>query len=106
MQASKLTRMAGWLGSCSQRSSRPGKRLSVTPVRSAQFQNELVGSCEVARGGWSATSSSSTILRAFSARSVPVWTFMPTAGMRLQDGARTRSPSISTMQTRQLPSGR
>ncbi len=76
------------------------------PVRSAQFQNDEVGSCEVARAGWSATSSSITIARARVARSDWLRTFMPTAGMRLQEGASTRSPSISTMQTRQLPSGR
>ncbi len=35
-----------------------------------------------------------------------VFTFMPTAGVRLQEAASTRSPSISTMQARQLPSGR
>ncbi len=105
MQASRFTRIAGWLGSCAQRCA-AGKRLSVTPVRSAQLQNDDVGSCDVSRAGWSATSSSITIARAFIARSDWVWTFMPTAGMRLQDGASTRSPSISTMQTRQLPSGR
>ena len=36
----------------------------------------------------------------------PIFTFMPTVGVRLQDAASTRSPSISTMQARQLPSGR
>ena len=97
--------MAGWLGSWAQRSV-VGKRLSVTPVRSAQFQKALVGSWLVARAGWSATSSSMTMLRAFVARSVLVWTFIPTAGRRLQEGARVRSPSMSTMQTRQLPSAR
>jgi hypothetical protein len=30
-------------------------------------------------------------------------TFMPAVGARQQDGASTRSPSISTMQERQLP---
>ena len=30
---------------------------------------------------------------------------MPTVGVRLQEAASTRSPSISTMQARQLPSG-
>ena len=44
--------------------------------------------------------------RAVLARSVWVFTFMPAAGMRMQLAASTRSPSISTMQTRQLPSGR
>ena len=97
--------MAGWLGSCVQRST-AGKRLSVTPVLSAQAQNGEVGSCDVSRAGWSDTSSSITMACAFFARSVWLRTFMPTAGMRLHDGASTRSPSISTMHTRQLPSGR
>ena len=44
--------------------------------------------------------------RAFLARSVWVFTFMPAAGMRMQLAASTRSPSTSTIQTRQLPSGR
>ena len=32
-------------------------------------------------------------------------TTIPSVGKRQQDGARTRSPLISTMQVRQLPSG-
>ena len=56
--------------------------------------------------GWSVSSSSATILRAVLARSVWVLTFMPGVGVRRQLAASTRSPSISTMQTRQLPSGR
>ena len=43
--------------------------------------------------------------RAVLARSVWVFTFMPGVGVRRQLAASTRSPSISTMQTRQLPSG-
>ena len=78
----------------------------MTPIVSAQPQKAEVGSCDVARAGWSATSSSITIARAFTARSDWLRTFMPTAGMRMQDAASTRSPSISTMQARQLPSGR
>jgi hypothetical protein len=31
---------------------------------------------------------------------------MPAVGVRMQLAASTRSPSISTMQARQLPSGR
>jgi len=73
---------------------------------SAQFQNFDSGSCEVARSGWSATSSSNTILREASARAVLTPTFMPGVGLRRQEAASTRSPSISTMQARQLPSGR
>jgi hypothetical protein len=45
-------------------------------------------------------------LRADFARSLAVLTFMPAAGVRMHDAASTRSPSISTMQARQLPSGR
>jgi hypothetical protein len=33
-------------------------------------------------------------------------TFMPSVGLRRQEAASTRSPSISTMQARQLPSAR
>ena len=44
--------------------------------------------------------------RAVVARSVWVFTFMPGVGVRMQLAASTRSPSTSTMQTRQLPSGR
>jgi len=40
------------------------------------------------------------------ARSVSVLIFIPGVGVRMQLAANTRSPSISTMQTRQLPSGR
>ena len=105
MQASRLTRIAGWLVSACQRSA-AGKRLSVTPTFSAQFQNLESGSCEVWRAGWSATRSSITIFCAAVARALAVFTFMPTLGVRLQDAASTRSPSISTMQARQLPSGR
>jgi hypothetical protein len=106
MQASRLTRIAGWLGSLAQRASTAGKRLPVTPTASACPQKCEVGSCEFSRSGWSATRSSMTSERAFRARSVAVRTFMPMAGVRLQEAASTRSPSISTMQARQLPSGR
>ena len=105
MQASRLTRIAGWLASACQRSA-AGKRLAVTPVFSAQCQNFESGSCEDSRAGWSATSSSITIFCAATARSLAVFTFMPTLGVRLHEAASTRSPSISTMQARQLPSGR
>jgi len=43
--------------------------------------------------------------RAFLARSVCVCTFMPGVGCQQPRPPKTRSPSISTMQTRQLPSG-
>jgi hypothetical protein len=45
-------------------------------------------------------------LRAVLARSEAIFTFMPAVGVRMQLAASTRSPSISTMQARQLPSGR
>ena len=105
MQASRFTAMAVWLVSGAQ-VSRAGKRLSVTPMSEAQFQNLLSGSCDVARSGWSATSSSKTMPRAFSARSLALFTTMPSRGSRMQEAASTRSPSISTMQARQLPSAR
>ena len=105
MQASSWTAMAG----CDQsgaRCSRSGKRLAPTPIRSAQSQSRLVSSCASARSGWSASSSSMTMRRACTARSDAVVTFMPAVGLRMQDAARTRSPSTSTMQARQLPSAR
>ena len=100
--------MAGWLrsGGGTTMFSRLGKRLVSTPWRFTVFQNSDIGSCATATGGWSVTSSSATILRAVLARSVCVLTFMPGAGFRMQLAASTRSPSISTMQMRQLPSGR
>ena len=46
------------------------------------------------------------LLGAVFARSVCVLTLMPAVGVRMQLAASTRSPSISTMQARQLPSAR
>jgi hypothetical protein len=40
------------------------------------------------------------------ARSLALRTTMPSAGLRWQEAASTRSPSISTMQARQFPSAR
>jgi hypothetical protein len=40
------------------------------------------------------------------ARAETLDTSIPGAGVRQHDGASTRSPLISTMQARQLPSGR
>ena len=57
-------------------------------------------------GGWSASSSSTTMRRAALGAVGRVFTFMPGVGVRMQLAASTRSPSTSTMQTRQLPSGR
>jgi hypothetical protein len=45
-------------------------------------------------------------LRDALARSLALLTFIPAVGLRMQEAASTRSPSISTMQARQLPSGR
>ena len=73
---------------------------------SAQCQNGETRSGASSCGGWSASSSSITIRRALTARSVAVFTTMSGAGFRIQEAARTRSPSISTMQARQLPSAR
>ena len=83
MQASRLTRMAGWLASGAPALGRQGSGWLLTCTKSAWLQKCEVGSCEVARSGWSATSSSSTIARALVARSVAVLTFMPTAGAAL-----------------------
>ena len=69
-------------------------------------QRWLDRSCASSRAGWSASRSSITIARAFTARSLAVRTTMPGAGVRMQEAASTRSPSISTMQARQLPSAR
>ncbi len=100
--------MATWLASRSgmRSGSSAGKRLVVTPWASAMSQRCDERSWAVSRAGWSATSSSITILRALVARSERVCTTMPGVGVRMQEAARTRSPSISTMQARQLPSAR
>ena len=105
MQASRLTAIAGWLTSADG-AARAGKRPAVSPASSTQCHRSESGAWARARAGWSASSSSRTMRRAFTARSEPVITFIPGAGLRRHDGARTRSASISTMQTRQLPSER
>ena len=97
--------MAGWLRSASGVARWP-KRLADTFMRSAQAQNFDCGSCDVSRLGWSEINSSNTICRAVLARSETAFTFMPGDGLRMQLAASTRSPSISTMQARQLPSAR
>ncbi len=108
MQASRLTRIATWLASSSGTSAcgRGGKRLAETPCSAAISRKWLERSCAASGGGWSARSSSTTMARAFSARSLFVVTTIPASGLRMQEAARTRSPSISTMQARQLPSAR
>jgi hypothetical protein len=57
------------------------------------------------RSGWSAISSSMTASRETRARAeLALLTTRPGAASRRQLAASTRSPSISTMQARQLPS--
>ncbi len=108
MQASRLTRIATWLasGPGTVSAGRTGNRLAATPCRSAISQNRLERSCAASRAGWSPSSNSMTIARAFVARSPAVVTTIPAAGLRTQEAASTRSPAISTMQARQLPSAR
>ena len=105
MQASRLTAIAGWLGSAAG-AAMGSKRLSAMPIRSAQRQSLESASCACSRAGWSAISSSNTMRRAEAARSDTVSTTIPSLGVRMQEAASTRSPSISTMQARQLPSAR
>ena len=76
MHASSATRMAGWLASGAG-ASRTGNRLPVTSRRSAHCHSRDPASWAASRAGWSAISSSSTMPRAFRARSLPVYTFMP-----------------------------
>ena len=106
MQASRFTAIAGWLVSRGGAGSEAGKRLAVRPAESTWLQKAASGSGARSRGGWSASSSSSTIARAATARSLAVLTTIPGSGTRRQDAARTRSPLTSTMQARQLPSAR
>ena len=105
MQASSCTAIAGWLRSGAG-TARDGNRLSLTSSLSAHCQSRELGSCAAAREGWSPTSNSNTALREKRARSLAVCTFIPGEGWRTQEAAKTRSPSISTMQARQLPSAR
>ena len=92
--------MAGW-----ERSAktwvRGANRGLPTPSLSAQKSTSL---CRVySASGMSDCRSSSTIFCDFTARSLSVVTFMLLEGCRQQEGASTRSPSISTMQARQFP---
>ena len=105
MQASRLTRIAGWLGSGAG-AERAGKRLVPTSRRPAHCHSFESCWWAVPRGGWSATSSSITIRREAAARSVAVCTTIPGPARRWHEAASTRSPSTSTMHARQLPSAR
>ena len=102
MQASRLTAIAGWLASAAT-SGRGAKRGLPTFSHSAQKSTSLRRVSAVS--GMSASSISSTICCLLRARSLAVCTTMPALGARQQDGASVRSPLISTMQARQLPTG-
>ena len=104
MQASRFTAMAGWLRSgagCSRcRAASSGR--TVTPVCVSQsLSSPACSGC-----GTSAASSSSTRRWLLRARSLVAFTSMPSVTARQQLAASTRSPSTSTTQARQLPSGR
>ena len=100
MQASRFTAMAGCetsAGTCL----RGAKRGWPTPSFAAHWSSSLWR--VYWRWGMSVSSSSSTIFCADTARSLVVLTSMPFAGYRQQLAASTRSPLISTMHERQLP---
>ncbi len=111
MQASSATWMAGW-----ERSAGRGAGASVAAsvaaaagscICSTSSQKWLERSGLSARAGWCSSSSSSTPSRACRARvELALRTTMPGRASRMQEAARVRSPSISTMQARQLPSAR
>ena len=96
---------------CGGRGARAGRARPVTgasrPSCSIVAQKWLERSGARARSGWSASSSSITPSRATRARvELALFTTMPGAAWRTQLAASVRSPSISTMQARQLPSAR
>src|SRR5213075_1958706 len=103
IHASRFTAIAGCEMSCCGWLRR-AKRDFPTPSFFAQFRSLLtwVYSCS----GMSERRSSSTIFCDASARAELVVTSMPAVGTRQHDGARARSPLISTTQARQLPSER
>ena len=105
MQASSCTSIAGWLASAAGRRGSGAKREVVRPRCRDQRAKPPVSS-RAAAPGWSASSSSNTIRRAWRARSEALSTTMPATGLRMQEAASTRSPFTSTRQARQLPSGR
>src|ERR671931_1709835 len=101
MHASRLTAIAG----CERSAfgcSRLAKRGLSTPSLAAHCFSLL--SSVYACSGMSESRSSSTIFCEVSARGELVVTSMPALGKRQQEGARARSPLISTTQARQLPS--
>ncbi len=76
-----------------------------TPSLPLQWRSSFIPGFRSAAGA-SACSSSSTIFCECTARALTLETSMSLAGLRQHEGASTRSPLISTMQARQLPSGR
>ncbi len=104
MHASRLTDIAGCEASAAG-CSRGAKRERVTPSSPAHWKSSLAPGFR-STFGTSAIKSSSTIFCECSARCEVLSTSIPFAGERQHDGARTRSPLISTMHARQLPSGR
>ena len=103
MHASRFTAIAGCERSC-RGCSRRAKR--GVPMPSFAFQVASSSSSLYTRSGMSAARSSTIIFCEWSARGLLLVTSMPAAGLRQHDGASTRSPLISTMHERQLPSGR
>jgi hypothetical protein len=104
MQASRFTDIAGWDASAAGWE-RDAKRERVTPSSPAQWKSSLAPGLR-STFGTSAINSSTTIFCECSARCEVLSTSMPFAGERQHEGASTRSPLISTMHARQLPSGR
>jgi len=106
MQASRCTAIAGCDRSGAGRAASGAKREEVMPRRPAQRAKLPPASRAAAPPGISASSNSKTIRRARVAPWLALCTTMPGAGVRMQEAARTRSPSTSTRQARQFPSGR
>ena len=103
MQASRLTAIAGCdtsAAGCARRAKRG------LPIASARCQKSSSESVLYDRSGMSDASSSTIIFCECTARALSLATSMPAVGCRQHDGASTRSPLISTMHARQLPSGR
>ena len=106
MQASSCTAIAGWLRSGPARRA-AGKRLSldlqpVGPLPQRRVRVVRGGARRAGRRPAARTPSCARLWRA-RWRSAPS---CPAVGLRMHDAASTRSPSISTMQARQLPSAR
>ena len=103
MHASRLTAIAGCERSAAG-CARGAKRGVPMPSARRHCSSSESGLYTVA--GTSDTSISTIIFCACTARALSVVTSMPAAGARQHDGASTRSPLISTMHDRQLPSAR